>query len=222
MANSGFWTAGLEGTVDNLNATLFQKGAEADFDVTKTGLTFLETASGKIKRSNGTSWDVVVDVDPTAGAGGLRTLGVGAQQAAAGDHTHVPAHDAANKNTVLGATASDTINYTEISQATEAETSILSTTVTVVANTKMEVYCQILIKEQDPSMFLKRLYVDGVWLVQDGASYYTYQVSHPSYYTGQLAAGSRTVELRVYNNYASTRWFRYVGASVFGGSMKGA
>lgn len=60
MANEGFWTSGLQGTVDRMNATLMQKGVAGDFDVTQTGLTYFDTSDSKIKRSNGATWDTLV------------------------------------------------------------------------------------------------------------------------------------------------------------------
>ena len=51
------------------------------------------SGAGELKR-NGTdlTWGpagyVITNIDPAVGTGGLRTLGTGAQQAAAGDHGH--------------------------------------------------------------------------------------------------------------------------------------
>lgn len=70
MANTGFWASGIEGSVDNMNATLCQKGVEADFDVTKTGLTFWDTATSRFKRSNGVTWDALAGANTVHDAQG--------------------------------------------------------------------------------------------------------------------------------------------------------
>jgi hypothetical protein len=95
---TGFWSAGLEGTVDRMNETLLQSGVESDFAVAKTGLTFYDTGTKTIKRSNGTAWVEVVDGDGAVGTPSLRTLGTGAAQAAAGNHTHTPVRVGASKS----------------------------------------------------------------------------------------------------------------------------
>ncbi len=129
MGNEGLWSAGLEGTVERLNAMFLQKGGEADFDVTQTGLTFFETATGKVKRSNGATWDVMVEVDPAAASAGLRTLGTGASQASAGDHTHTPTmvqevetEDAPGAQSIVIGTQDSNLLSTPITMTTRAIT----------------------------------------------------------------------------------------------------
>ena len=219
MANSGFWTAGLEGTVDNLNATLFQKGAEADFDVTKTGLTFLETASGKIKRSNGTSWDVVVDVDPTAGAGGLRTLGVGAQQAAAGDHTHTLLHDTlGSSESTVPYTATHNWNCSQQSVTAGGDLDLLSITLSCIRQTVIEAACGGAFYADSASSVKIRLFIDGVQVAE---SAYITTAGGPLHVgnCSSVSSGSRIVKMTMHNYATATAWVDHM-SFVFGGCLK--
>lgn len=81
--------------VINMNRLLLQKGDPAtDREAaasTNTGESFYDdtdVADIELTRSNGSSWDLVIDSDAAAGTPSLRTLGTGSTQAAAGDHTH--------------------------------------------------------------------------------------------------------------------------------------
>jgi hypothetical protein len=97
--NSGFWEAGLEATVDRLNACLIQLGTLADRPaVGQAGRIYVltDTASkGVVYRDSGTAWVEIIGVALAAGVASLRTLGTGSTQAAAGDHVHAPALSAA-------------------------------------------------------------------------------------------------------------------------------
>ncbi len=63
------------------------------------GQAFYATDTGLLYRSNGSSWDQILLTDPTEASGdpGLRTLGSGANQAAAGNHTHPLSENAASE-----------------------------------------------------------------------------------------------------------------------------
>lgn len=97
MANQGHWTNTTEpdskadeGTLNLLNSMLLQSGLDAAKDSTlgDTGRIFIATDTPKFYRDSGVAWVLVIDLDPAAGTAGLRTLGTGAQQAAAGNHVH--------------------------------------------------------------------------------------------------------------------------------------
>lgn len=97
-------------TYQENKSPLYAQGTAAARPAAGTaGLLYFATDTNKLSYDTGTTWQAVTaDVDPVAGVGGLRTLGAGSQQAAAGNHTHVAAQvtdlgTAATKN--VGSTA---------------------------------------------------------------------------------------------------------------------
>lgn len=95
MANQGLFTsASFDGLTaaqkaDLLNAMLLQRAATGSKPAAgQTGREFWDTTLSQSERDNGATWDVLFGSDPAAATPGLRTLGTGAQQAAAGNHTH--------------------------------------------------------------------------------------------------------------------------------------
>ncbi len=95
MANQGHWQNGDIATPDKLNSGQLQKGTTASFDDAFTGMEVWDNSTGKVHRAkgDGLGWEAVIDVDAPVSTGSLRTLGTGAQQAAAGNHTHSPISD---------------------------------------------------------------------------------------------------------------------------------
>lgn len=58
MANSGFWSAGLEGTVDRMNAALVQYSTAANREAAgQTGRVHFATDTREFTRDNGSTWD---------------------------------------------------------------------------------------------------------------------------------------------------------------------
>jgi hypothetical protein len=108
--NQGFWTENPAILADTLNACLLQTGPlatlpEAIFkgrifivsgDSSNNGRTFYDTGEG------GNSWEEVIIADPPVDVPGLRTLGTGPQQGAAGNHDHVGVEAGGNQNTANG------------------------------------------------------------------------------------------------------------------------
>ena len=89
MANQGFWTANLEATTDNLDGLLLQYLVAASRPAaSQVGRDFIASDTKVYSRDNGAGWDTVIDVDAVVATPSFRTLGTGAQQAAAGDHGH--------------------------------------------------------------------------------------------------------------------------------------
>ena len=97
MANQGHFTNSTEpssrsdqATSNLLNSMLCQAGLDATKDSSygDTGRIFIATDTQRIYRESGSAWVEVMDDDPAAGTAGLRTLGTGSTQAAAGNHTH--------------------------------------------------------------------------------------------------------------------------------------
>jgi hypothetical protein len=97
MANQGHFTNSTEpssrpdqGTFNLLNSMLLQTGTNSSKDSTlgDTGRVFITSDTYDVYRDNGSSWVVVVETDPAAATAGLRTLGTGSTQAAAGNHSH--------------------------------------------------------------------------------------------------------------------------------------
>lgn len=90
MANQGLWVANLEGTVNRLNALLCQYDIDANKDsvLGDIGRLFIASDTYEVYRDSGTAWVTVMDLDPAVSVAGLRTLGTGATEAAAGNHTH--------------------------------------------------------------------------------------------------------------------------------------
>jgi len=97
MANQGHFTNSTEpssrsdqATSNSLNSMLCQSGTDASKDSSygDTGRIFIATDTPKVYRESGSAWVLVIDLDPAVGVAGLRTLGTGSAQAAAGNHTH--------------------------------------------------------------------------------------------------------------------------------------
>ena len=88
MPNQGHFTAGVERIAHLLNTTALQKGATAGFLNIFTGMLVWDSSTLKFHRSNGSGFDVVVDVDTAVATASLRTLGTGALQISAGNHSH--------------------------------------------------------------------------------------------------------------------------------------
>jgi len=130
--NSGFWEAGLEGNTDRLNACLIQLGLlSARPSPGQQGRIYILTDSGLEGRSyvdDGSAWQERISVNPVAATAGLRTLGTGATQAAAGDHVHTPAED--GTNTGLG-TGSSTVSMDQGRTMSAGATNTTSITVTL-------------------------------------------------------------------------------------------
>ena len=97
MANQGPWGNTTEpssrsdqATVDDMNRMLVQVGVDASKDGTlgDTGRIFIASDTYKVYRDSSSTWVVIIDADPAIGVAGLRTLGTGALQIAAGNHGH--------------------------------------------------------------------------------------------------------------------------------------
>jgi len=87
----GHWVAGDEATADKLNASLWQRGLAANRPAAgQKGRIYVSTDVGgeKVERDTGTGWESILTVDNAVDVPSLRTLGTGALQAAAGNHTH--------------------------------------------------------------------------------------------------------------------------------------
>lgn len=96
MAVVGYITDGLVVTKDILNSLMLQAGNGVPATVVSAagdlGRAYIDTNATAVTLyyDNGASWVAQISTDPGAGTGGFRTLGTGAAQAAAGDHTHTP------------------------------------------------------------------------------------------------------------------------------------
>jgi hypothetical protein len=97
MANQGHWTNSSEpssrpdqGTLNLMNSMLVQLATDSSKDGTlgDTGRVFFGSDTKKVYRDSGSAWVVIIETDPATGTAGLRTLGTGSAQAAAGNHTH--------------------------------------------------------------------------------------------------------------------------------------
>ena len=90
--NNGFWVDGLVGTADRLNACLAQYDTLANRPVHgQEGRLYIcsdGTNAGRMFRDTGGAWTEVLLADGATSLGTLRSIGTGATQAAAGDHTH--------------------------------------------------------------------------------------------------------------------------------------
>ena len=88
-ATTGFWADEMEMTVNRMNAGLMQQGVEGDKPAAGyAGRWWFSTDTGLTWRDSGAAWVQVLFNDPAVATVGLRSLGTGAQQAAAGNHTH--------------------------------------------------------------------------------------------------------------------------------------
>ena len=86
--NQGYFTV-VETGADLLNGSLAQRDTAGNrLASAQEGKMFWDTTNERLERDNGAGWDIVVDNDPAVGVAGPRTLGGGAQQIAAGNHTH--------------------------------------------------------------------------------------------------------------------------------------
>lgn len=100
MATAATWNASIKANMDALD-THAHAGAAGDGNDELSGLDYVTlddlaanpTTAGRLQRNGanlvwGAGNYVITNEDPAAGTAGLRSLGTGAQQAAAGDHTH--------------------------------------------------------------------------------------------------------------------------------------
>lgn len=89
MPNQGHWGI-FRATVNLFNSLLVQVSTTAARDsvLGDTGRMHISTDDQKVSRDSGSAWVTIIDADPATGVAGLRTLGTGAQQASAGNHTH--------------------------------------------------------------------------------------------------------------------------------------
>tara|TARA_R100000656_G_C3927251_1_gene124069 strand:- start:174 stop:821 length:648 start_codon:yes stop_codon:yes gene_type:complete len=123
--NSGFWEDGLEGTADRLNASLLQRDTLANRPTAgQEGRLFVASDgnnAGLMYRDSGTAWVQVLLSDQATSVASLRTLGTGAAQAAAGDHTHTIAVDATalddNSGTGVGTSETDVASVAMTTQS---------------------------------------------------------------------------------------------------------
>lgn len=103
QSHLGFWQDGVEGSADNLNATLLQQDVIASRpSAGKYGVLFYATDEGLLYFDDGTDWQQILYTDPTADLYGLRSLGDGAQQAAPGFHHHDLQERAQDLGTPMG------------------------------------------------------------------------------------------------------------------------
>lgn len=84
---------GAANGVGNLNAILLQTGTTADRPATVyLGMAYWNTTTNALQRNldtfPGGVYDTLISTDDVVGTGSLRTLGTGARQAAAGNHSH--------------------------------------------------------------------------------------------------------------------------------------
>lgn len=72
------------------NGLLLQRGTTAARPAASTGegIGYWNTDDVELQQSDGAAWQTRIDSDAAAGTPSLRSLGSGAQQAAAGNHTH--------------------------------------------------------------------------------------------------------------------------------------
>lgn len=104
------------GTVFDTSGVLYAEGVDASRPSASThGRLYKPTDLANILYwDNGTTWETIgasAPTDPVAATAGLRTLGGGAQQAAAGNHTHayIPLSTVTTKGDLVAATASATV-----------------------------------------------------------------------------------------------------------------
>lgn len=90
MGIEGIWAIDTEALASNLNASLWQYGAESARPTAAAGnkgVCWVASDTLKVYRSTGSAWELLIDKDTTAGTASLRTLGNGSTQAKAGNHT---------------------------------------------------------------------------------------------------------------------------------------
>jgi hypothetical protein len=88
---AGFWVVTAEATFEALNTSLLQFAAIGSrMAASKRGVEFIATDVGgeDLSYDTGSGWVDIEGSDAAAGDASKRTLGSGATQVAAGNHTH--------------------------------------------------------------------------------------------------------------------------------------
>ena len=91
MPVDGFWIKGMRSTPARWNSMLWQAGplsSRPNASQANKNMVWVDTDSGRVYQSSGTSWIIRISVNPAASIAGLRRLGNGAFDAAAGNHGH--------------------------------------------------------------------------------------------------------------------------------------
>jgi len=146
--------------------------------------------------------------DPVAGTGGLRTLGTGAQQAAAGNHTHTLTAEAQSVNKSAVATGNNQAEgyrlYPALGDSEELDPFITKTD-TFSALSRAVAAAGFIGKETVADNLKMRLYMGGVQVAETG--YLGTSLGLKSVMGDRALSGSQTVKATIKNYSATTRYF---------------
>jgi len=191
MSIEGFWADMTIVTADNLNACLLQTGSGAPAGVVgaagQQGRYYYDTTNYRMYWDNGSSWNLLLNSDPAVATAGLRTLGTGAQQAAAGNHTHtISSHDleefVETNAAASGGTIKSVATYnTETTVLTASPTWAGSNKTRVLTGSYVGMHANVAAKNH-----VLKLYINGIEVATDTKSF-------PSPDTGVYRPASQTV-----------------------------
>lgn len=157
--------------------------------------------------------------DPVAGIGGLRTLGAGAQQAAAGNHTHSLVADVSGSIGDKGGTSSISCKGTVNVPGNDSVTLLTKNIGTVAAISTVVGSASFTGYAGSLAVMKLRLFIAGVQRAEsDMIGAFTSAVVLMGYWAG--SSGSVTLESRVHNYSPSNYNLSVVSKTLHGGSVK--
>ena len=156
--------------------------------------------------------------DPVAAVVGLRTLGAGGQQAAAGDHTHTLVEDILGEasSTLTAINAGGYIGSVTIT--TETEVTLVTKTQTYDASSLAVgvAWGHFRITANTTKV---RLYMDGVQMAE--SAFLTLTGTNIVLMATKVLSGEKTCSIRVYNSDGSTRYLGIAGTNSTSKSVAG-
>ena len=201
-------------------------------------------AAGELQRNGndilfyGASAVTLSAADAITSTASLRTLGTGARQAAAGDHTHdlgaeVDQATTSTTDTQTGTSDADDIpgHSAQMDVAATTETTLLTRTFTTTDDDVVWAFAYVLAVGQNTtgvqSYIQMRLYIDGALQqnheLRSRNAGYTHGGYDNAVLTGSVekVAGTYSSTLRVYNEDSTSQWYKFISMGLVMGSVNG-
>lgn len=222
MVYQGDWSSGDEGTPDNMNSLTIQRDVIGSRPATaKAGVLFYATDENKLYRDNGAGWDEIDLSDLAVGVGSKRTLGAGATQAAAGNHSHAPTHDTIGADGDYHNVDASDILQTTFNMTAATEVLQLSTVnITPDDLTMVEAVGGAILMDGDGSDFYLKLYIDGTVVATSASIPAAWTAVAVSGNKAQTATATIAIALKIYKIFGGADDVEYVASFVGAGSVK--
>lgn len=180
----------------------------------------LAAVAGRFLKSQGSGqnplWEAIpVDDLPTVAS--LRTLGTGAQQAAAGDHTHTLQHATDGYSHGYGTGTAVSLYYDGILVYNNSETDVRSAVVGGPNDSMVEAFGSLYGAADQANALKLRLYIHGVLQAESGYIGTSYLMT--TLRGHKIDSGNVEYKLRARNYTASTRQLRVVSSVIAAGRV---